>query len=209
MSAGPTARPAAAPAAPSVQPVPATPAAAPVPAARRRRLVAVVATALAVAGAVTAGGYGLLAVAAAGGHAGVGGLVVPGPAGPAGPGHGEGAAPALGPGPVTVHLAIEHSRFTLDPGPLRVAAGTEVRFVVGNGDPIGHELIVGPPEVHARHASGTHAAHGAVPGEVSVAPGAEGVTTFVFDAPGTVEYACHLAGHYDYGMHGAIEVIPA
>lgn len=207
MSAGPTARPAAAPAAPSAQPVPATPAAAPAPGARRRRLVAVVATALAVAGAVTAGAYGLLAVASAGGHAGAGGLLAPGPRGP-GPGSGDGA-PAVGPGPVTVHVDIEHSRFTLDAGPLRVVAGTEVRFVVGNGDPIGHELIVGPPEVHARHASGTHAAHGAVPGEVSVAPGAEGVTTFVFDAPGTVEYACHLAGHYDYGMHGEIEMVPA
>ena len=110
---------------------------------------------------------------------------------------------------MTVRLGIEHSVFTLSPAPLRVVAGTEVRFVVANDDPIGHELIVGPPEVHARHEAGTHASHGAVPGEVSVAPGGEGVTTFVFDAPGTVEYACHLGGHYAYGMHGEIEVVAA
>ena len=49
-----------------------------------------------------------------------------------------------------------------------VQQGTTLRIVVDNGDPIGHELIVGPPEVHARHADGTEAAHRPVPGEVTV-----------------------------------------
>ena len=35
---------------------------------------------------------------------------------------------ALGPGPVTVLVDVEHSRF--EPSYLRVVAGTEVRFVV-------------------------------------------------------------------------------
>jgi plastocyanin len=65
------------------------------------------------------------------------------------------AAPALGPGDTTVRLDIEHSLFS--PTSLRVVEGTRVRFVVVNGDPIHHELIVGPPDVHARHENGTEA----------------------------------------------------
>jgi uncharacterized cupredoxin-like copper-binding protein len=116
-------------------------------------------------------------------------------------------APALGPGDVTVQLDIEHSLFS--PTSLRVVEGTRVRFVVVNGDPIAHELIVGDEALHARHRTGTHAAHPSVPGEVSVPAGGTAVTTQTFDEPGTVEYACHLPGHYEYGMHGEIEVVPA
>jgi uncharacterized cupredoxin-like copper-binding protein len=35
-----------------------------------------------------------------------------------------------------------------------------------------------------------------------------GVTTYLFDQAGAVEMACHLPGHYDYGMSGQIEVVP-
>jgi uncharacterized cupredoxin-like copper-binding protein len=118
----------------------------------------------------------------------------------------HGPAP-LGPGDVTVRLGVEHSLF--DTPRLRVVEGTRVRFVVDNTDPIGHELIVGPPDVHARHASGTHARHPAVPGEVSVSPNRRAATTYRFDEPGTVEFACHLPGHYDYGMRGEVQVVPA
>jgi uncharacterized cupredoxin-like copper-binding protein len=116
-------------------------------------------------------------------------------------------APALGPGDVTVRVDVEHSLF--EPAELRVVEGTRVQFVVVNGDPIDHELIVGPPDVHARHAAGTEAEHPSIPGEVSVTPNGTGVTTFRFDEPGTFEFACHMPGHYEYGMHGDVEVVPA
>lgn len=117
---------------------------------------------------------------------------------------GEAPAP-LGPGDVTIRLGVEHSRFELDE--IRVREGTRVRFVVVNGDPIPHELIVGDAAVHARHEAGTHASHPPVPGEVSVRSNATGVTTFRFDEPGTVAFACHLPGHYDFGMYGSIDVV--
>ena len=116
-------------------------------------------------------------------------------------------ADALGPGTATVRLGVEHSRFT--GGDLTVVAGTEVTFVLDNGDPIGHELIVGPPEVHERHAGGHEAWHPPRAGEVSVGPNGEAETTWTFDEPGEVEFACHLPGHYDFGMHGTITVVPA
>lgn len=119
---------------------------------------------------------------------------------------GDRVAP-LGPGQVTVVVDIEHSRFA--PSKLRFRAGTQVRFVVRNADPINHELIVGPPEVHDRHRDGTEAEHAPVPGEISVPALQRRVTTFLFDRAGTIEMACHLPGHYDHGMRGEVTVVPA
>jgi uncharacterized cupredoxin-like copper-binding protein len=120
---------------------------------------------------------------------------------------GEPDQPALGPGDVTVRVDVEHSLFS--PADLRVVEGTRVRFVVVNGGPINHELIVGPPSVHARHARGTEADHPSIPGEVSVVPGGTAVTTFRFADAGTFEFACHLPGHYEFGMRGEVVVVPA
>jgi uncharacterized cupredoxin-like copper-binding protein len=111
----------------------------------------------------------------------------------------------LGPGRASLNLDIEHSRFSEDR--IRVRRGTTLRIVVDNGDPIGHELIVGPPEVHARHAEGTEATHDPVPGEVT-APALRRVeTTYTFDELGSVTFACHLPGHVAYGMVGEFEVL--
>jgi uncharacterized cupredoxin-like copper-binding protein len=112
----------------------------------------------------------------------------------------------LGPGRVTVSIEVDHSRFT--PTVIQVRPHTDVRFVIVNHDPIGHEFIIGGPEVHARHANGHEAYHPPVPGEVSVPADARASTTYTFHAPGTVEFACHLPGHYQYGMHGNVVVVP-
>jgi uncharacterized cupredoxin-like copper-binding protein len=126
-------------------------------------------------------------------------------------GDGSGASTAddgvLGPGPARIELGIEHSAFSTDR--IVVREGTELTFVLDNGDPILHELIVGPPEVHARHEDGTEAEHPPRPGEVTVEPLAQATTTYAFDEPGVVEFACHLPGHRAYGMTGTVEVLPA
>jgi uncharacterized cupredoxin-like copper-binding protein len=115
----------------------------------------------------------------------------------------------LGPGRVTVRIDVDRSHFEphLGPGPIRVRPHTEVRFVLVNHDPIGHEFIIGGPDVHARHADGQEAYHPPVPGEVSIGADARASTTYVFHSVGPVEYACHLPGHYQYGMHGVVEVV--
>ena len=117
------------------------------------------------------------------------------------------AAPsaALGPGDVTVAVDIAHSKFAVEA--LVVHPGTTVRFVVHNHDPIRHELIVGPPAVHARHESGKEAQHPPVPGEVTVDPEQTAETIYRFDAAGSIEYACHLPGHYQYGMSGWVRIV--
>ena len=67
--------------------------------------------------------------------------------------------------------------------PIRVRPHTEVRFVIVNHDPIGHELIVGGPDVQARHANGHEAYHPPVPGEVSVPAEGRASTTYFFQHP--------------------------
>jgi uncharacterized cupredoxin-like copper-binding protein len=111
----------------------------------------------------------------------------------------------LGPGEVTVAMTIHHSRFR--PDRIRVAPGTTVRFVVDNQDPINHELIVGDAEVHRRHEQGTEPVHPPRPGEVSIPATSHAETTFVFGDPGSVLYACHLPGHFRYGMSGNVDVV--
>lgn len=110
----------------------------------------------------------------------------------------------LGPGEVTIEVGMKYTQFDVEE--IRVRPGTRVRFVLENEDPIAHEMIVGDEFVHAQHAQATHAEHPPVPGEVSVEPLDTAVTTYEFDDPGTIEFACHLPGHYDYGMHGEIVV---
>ena len=72
------------------------------------------------------------------------------------------AGAALGPGIVTVQVGINHSHFDLNN--LHVRAGTLVRFVVRNDDPINHEFVVGDDAIHARHEHGHEATHPPVPG---------------------------------------------
>jgi uncharacterized cupredoxin-like copper-binding protein len=132
-----------------------------------------------------------------------GGAVAVAAAGSAAP---EAGPTVLGPGPVTVTIDVDHSHF--DTGVIRVRPHTDVRFVIVNHDPIGHEFIVGGPEVHTRHANGHEAYHPPVPGEVSVPPDARASTTYAFHTSGSVEFACHLPGHYQYGMHGTVVVTP-
>jgi uncharacterized cupredoxin-like copper-binding protein len=101
----------------------------------------------------------------------------------------------------TVDLTIHFSRFSESSIPVR--AGETVRFVIHNEDPIDHEFIVGDRYVQRIHENGTEPSHGAKPGEVTVPAGATVETTYTFPAaPEHIEFACHLPGHYAYGMHG-------
>ena len=117
--------------------------------------------------------------------------------------HADAATP-LGPGLVTVTVTIHYSHFSLSS--LHVRRGTTVRFLILDADPIDHEFIVGDAQVQALHEHGSEAVHPPVPGEVSVRPGEEGETFYRFDRPGLVLFACHLPGHFAYGMHGWIDV---
>ncbi len=104
-----------------------------------------------------------------------------------------------------VHVDIHHSRFV--PAALSLHARHTVRFVVHNADPIDHEFIVGDQVTQDRHERGTEARHdGSVPGEISVPAGATVSTTYQLGSAGQLLYACHLPGHWAYGMRGVIRI---
>jgi uncharacterized cupredoxin-like copper-binding protein len=112
----------------------------------------------------------------------------------------------LGPGLVTVNVGVHYSKFSIDT--VHLYAGTTARFLIRNDDPIHHEFIVGDAQVHARHQRGSEAVHPPVPGEVSVGPGELGETFYRFARPGPYQFACHLPGHFAFGMHGWVVVDP-
>jgi uncharacterized cupredoxin-like copper-binding protein len=106
--------------------------------------------------------------------------------------------------PETVTITIHYSAF--EPTDLSVTRGVPVTFVLVNEDPIDHEWLIGDAGFHEAHRSGTHAAHGGVPTEVTV-PALETVTTTItFDEAGRLDYICHLPGHEAYGMVGTLTV---
>ena len=114
------------------------------------------------------------------------------------------SARATADAPRRVVVTIHHSAFS--PPRVTVRPGETVTFVLRNTDPIDHEFILGDEAVQQRHEQGTEAHHGAIPGEVSVPAGAEAATTYEFTLRRPLEFACHLPGHYAYGMRGLVLV---
>lgn len=106
--------------------------------------------------------------------------------------------------PATIHLDVHYSSFA--PTRLEVDAGSTVRFVITNRDPIDHELIIGDQGVQDRHENGTEKKHGEIPGEISAPAGETVETTYTFGRPGRLLFGCHLPGHYAYGMRGDIRI---
>ena len=109
-----------------------------------------------------------------------------------------------GDGVVTVDITIHHSHFSVSE--LSFPAGTTVRFVIHNTDPIDHEFIVGSPVVQYYVEHSTERVHHGMPGQVSVPAGTTRETTYRFGAPEPLLFGCHIPGHYAYGMRGTIAV---
>ena len=104
-----------------------------------------------------------------------------------------------------VTVSIHYSRFT--PEVITVPTGVPVTITLRNDDPIEHEWIVGPPEVHERHRTGTEPVHTDVPTEVTVPAFSTRVTTLTFKQAAEYAYICHLPGHEAYGMVGTLRIL--
>ena len=117
-------------------------------------------------------------------------------------------AQAGAPPPLVQHVTIHWSRF--HPATFDFPEGTTVRFVIHNTDPIDHEFILGDQAVQDREEAGTDLIHdGTVPGMVSVPAGRTVSTVVSFPkhpAERSLVYACHLPGHYAYGMRGVLNI---
>jgi uncharacterized cupredoxin-like copper-binding protein len=102
----------------------------------------------------------------------------------------------------TVTIRFHYSHF--EPSVVTVPAGVQVTITLRNDDPIDHEWIVGPAEVHEVHRHGTEAVHAGRATEVTVPALSSRTTTITFDEPGEFAYICHLPGHEEYGMKGTL-----
>lgn len=97
------------------------------------------------------------------------------------------------------------------PSRLTVKLGETVRIRVENAGQIMHELVLGSSaslEAHAQamlqHPGMSHAA----PYMAHVPPQQTGELLWTFNRPGTFDFACLIAGHYQAGMRGTITVTP-
>jgi uncharacterized cupredoxin-like copper-binding protein len=110
------------------------------------------------------------------------------------------SAPASANEAVTIRFHYSH----FEPSVVTVPAGSRVTITLRNDDPIDHEWIVGPPDVHEIHRHGTEAIHAGRPTEVTVPALSTRTTTITFVDPGDYAYVCHLPGHEEYGMNGML-----
>src|SRR5207244_13103830 len=111
---------------------------------------------------------------------------------------------AVAPLPLALRARPHHRKSPVST--LRLRTRSVVPCLVHNEDPMPQECIVGDASVHTRNEQGKEATHPPVPGEVSVNPSDVGETFYRFDRPGRFLFACHLPGHFAYGMRGWVVV---
>jgi Cu+-exporting ATPase len=97
-------------------------------------------------------------------------------------------------------------RFT--PDQVSVRAGETVAFEISNPGAVPHEFFLGPAaeqQAHEADMSGGAPMH-SEPGQVDVPAGKTVRLVHTFEQPGTVEYGCHIPGHYSAGMRGTLSI---
>ena len=107
---------------------------------------------------------------------------------------------------VTMSDAMRFAPNTID-----VKEGEVVRFVVRNGGKTMHEMVIGTKKALDEHAAlmekFPNMEHDE-PYMAHVAPGQKGDIIWNFNRAGQFGFACLVAGHYQAGMSGRINVSP-
>ena len=97
-----------------------------------------------------------------------------------------------------------------EPASIRVAEGETVKFVIVNTGEVEHEFVLGDEQTQSAHSGEMNEMPGGTmpdePNAVSLFPGEKETLTWTFDTAGTVEFACHVNGHYEAGMKGTVDV---
>jgi uncharacterized cupredoxin-like copper-binding protein len=102
---------------------------------------------------------------------------------------------------------LDTMRFS--PERIAVKQGETIRFSISNEGQMLHELVIGTPGVLAAHAA-MMAEHPDMqhsePYMVHVGAGKTRELVWTFNRPGTFDFACLVAGHFQAGMKGHITV---
>jgi uncharacterized cupredoxin-like copper-binding protein len=110
-------------------------------------------------------------------------------------------------GPVTVTVTATEYKFESSLTTFKV--GVPYHFVVTNKGTMEHEFMVIKPEPSSVGSDQLDADALAHIEETDLQPGQTTSVDYTFLQPapeGTLEFACHLAGHYEQGMHSSIIV---
>jgi Cu+-exporting ATPase len=96
------------------------------------------------------------------------------------------------------------------PDVVTVRQGETIQFQINNPGAVPHEFVIGDASEQQAHeremASG---GMGAEPNAIAVPAGRTVQLVYTFDRAGTLEFACHVAGHYGAGMRGSINITPS
>lgn len=95
------------------------------------------------------------------------------------------------------------------PSKIDIKLNETIRFVIKNNGKLMHEMVIGTKSVLDNHAEAmlkhpnmehdeSYMAH--------VSPGRSSEIIWKFNRPGSFDFACLIAGHYQAGMLGKIEV---
>ena len=101
----------------------------------------------------------------------------------------------------------DNMRFT--PDKIDVKQGDTIRFVIKNGGKVMHEMVIGTKKDLDEHAALMIKFPGMEheePYMAHVAPGKTGEIIWTFNKPGSFDFACLIAGHYQAGMTGKVTV---
>jgi uncharacterized cupredoxin-like copper-binding protein len=111
-----------------------------------------------------------------------------------------GAAPS---GNKTVEVQVTLTDFKVESSLTTFSVGVPYRFVVTNKGSVAHEVLIMPPTSTDPSTALLTVA------EKDLQAGASKTVDYTFTkaAPsGSLEFACHISGHYEAGMHLPIEV---
>jgi uncharacterized cupredoxin-like copper-binding protein len=109
--------------------------------------------------------------------------------------------------PVTVHVTL--TDFAIQSDLTTFTVGVPYHFVVVNNGGSQHEFMVIPPMAAGTSSDVIDAAAQAHIEETNLQPGEQATVDYTFTAGQvgtTLEFACHLQGHYEAGMHLPITV---
>lgn len=108
----------------------------------------------------------------------------------------------------TITLTMsDNMRFT--PNKLDIKQGETIKFVIKNAGKMLHEMVIGTKKELDEHAALMVKFPGMEheePYMAHVGPGKTGQIIWTFNKPGTFDFACLIAGHYQAGMVGTITV---
>jgi len=105
---------------------------------------------------------------------------------------------------IVIPIRIHYSHYF--PDRVVVPAGSTVRFVITNEDPIAHEFVIGTVAQQLNHESGPPHSHDGIPGQATLDIGERQDVVWTFPRGAPMLFACHRAGHYVFGMIGRFDV---